>query len=88
MKKSELRKIVKEEVHALVELFWDDFVKKTFKNPDTGREISIETALTYDQNTKAYKIAKKMYDAKKESEHKKYLKRISATNTGIRSRWK
>lgn len=36
----------------------EDFLDSTFENPDTGKQVKVRSALQYDQNTAAYKIAK------------------------------
>jgi len=50
MKKSELRKMIREEISFLREA-------DTIKNPDTGRTIKVSTALSYPKDSKVYKLA-------------------------------
>ena len=38
----------------------DKVLKQSFKNPDTGREVTVASALGYEKNKKAYGIAKGM----------------------------
>jgi hypothetical protein len=83
--KSQLREIIREEIQKvkqpkmstrlkeLIESGWvlseDEYGDKRIKNPQTGREIKIKTALSYDRSHPAYQAAER------------YMDKADATNT-------
>lgn len=54
-----------------------------FKNPETGRQVKVSSALGYDKDTPAYKKAKEIVGDKEPSEEPKKLKGLSRINDVI-----
>jgi polyhydroxyalkanoate synthesis regulator phasin len=54
-----------------------------FKNPETGRQVKVSSALGYDKDTPAYKKAKEIVGGKEPEEDAKKLKGLSRINDVI-----
>jgi hypothetical protein len=79
MKKSELRSIIKA-------IILEDIMDKTIKNPATGRDAKISSALSYDTDSEAYKKAKAVVGGKETSTQPNSDKDIASLFGGKLSR--
>ena len=64
MKKSHLKKIIRSTLCEILaeESDSEKLLNMKIKNPDTGEDIKLKSALAYDPSTKVYKVAKSTHD--------------------------
>lgn len=64
MKKSNLKQIIKSTICEILaeESDSEKLLNMKIKNPDTGEDIKLKSALAYDPSTKVYKVAKSTHD--------------------------
>jgi hypothetical protein len=78
IKRSELNKLVEDITKkVLSETDYD----KTIKNPKTGRDIKLSTALSYDKNSPVYKTAKNMVAKDTHPKVNKKIDKIGSSET-------
>ena len=61
----------------------DNIEDQKFKNPETGRQVKVSSALGYDKDTPAYKKAKEIIGGKEKEAEPKKLKGLSRINDVI-----
>ena len=63
MKKSQLKQVIKSTIREILaeESDSEKLLNMKIKNPDTGEDIKLKSALSYDKSSQVYKVAKSTY---------------------------